>query len=131
MRTVDDVRKACQHLQFTDAGLRRLEEVLAFLSDLDASRDARALRAQREFEGRLAYLDEYGGTVSPTDARRRYLVTLGADWSPRCFTVSWRAIRPETGEYMFAMTGGLIWHGGPHDPMVVSLDPAMLWGIHT
>lgn len=120
-----------QHLKVTDAGKRRIDEVLAFLDKLDAVDHPLAKRARTEFADRIAYLDGYGGEVSETDATRRFQVTLGVDFTPLCFTITWRSLDLTTGEYLFFMSGGLVWHGGPHDPFVVSLDATVLWGIHT
>lgn len=126
----DAVRSSYLHLVFTESGAERLEDVLDLLDDLEAHENPLAARAREEFERRLNYLDEYGGPVSPEDPRRRYKVSLGGDWAPFCFTVTWHRIELRTGDYIYAMNGGLIWHGGPFDSMVVSLTP-MLWGIHT
>lgn len=119
------------HLELTDQGRKRLDEVLAFLDRLDAAGHALAVKARGEFTERLLYLDGFGGAVSETDARRRYQVTLGADMYELSFTVTWRQLKQESGAYTYSFNGGLIWHGGPGDPMVVCLVPDMLWGIHT
>lgn len=76
------------------------------------------------------YLDDYGGAVNDGDHRRRFRVTLGRDWAPLSFTVTWEALDPATGVYRLAFDGALIWHGGPNNPLCVSLTP-QLWGIHT
>jgi len=118
------------HLRFTDGGRERLHEVLAFLDELDRSEHPIARQARSEFEERLRYLDEFGGAVSDDDPRRRFSVTLGRDWAPMSFAVSWARLDRQTGEYLHSFAGGLIWHGGGNDPLCVSLTPT-LWGVHT
>lgn len=119
------------HLQFTDAGRRRLDEVKVFLDQLEAGGHPLASRAKSELVERLMFLDGFGGPVSETDTRRRFRVTLGSDLYPLSFTVTWESIDRETGDYRFSMNGGLVWHGGPGDSGSVCLEPEVLWGIHT
>lgn len=119
------------NLKFTADGRKRLDDVLAFLDELDARGVPQATRARTELVERLLYLDGYGGTVSETDQRRRFEVTVGRDMYPLSFTITWKAFDKATGGYAYCMNGGLVWHGGPFDPGAVSLDSNVLWGIHT
>jgi hypothetical protein len=120
-----------QHLEFTELGRKRLKEVNAFLDRLTAAEHPLAERARDELAERLAYLDGYGGTLSDTDLRRRFRVTMGADMYPLSFTITWFCLDRATDAYAFSMRGGLVWHGGPGDPLSVCLDPEVLWVIHT
>lgn len=119
-----------RHLKFTEGGAERLAEVRAFLDRLDEQGHPEAIAVQTDFERQLGYLDEFGGAVSNEDPRRRFEVTLGRDWAPLSFAVTWARLDTRTGEYVYAFNGGLIWHGGANDPLCVNLS-ASLWGVHT
>ena len=118
------------HLQFTDAGRERFEEVHQFLEQLRLAKHPMAAKAATEFSCRLTQLDEYGGPVSDEDSRRRFHVVLGRDWAPLSFSITWRRLNPSTGEYVHAFNGGLVYHGGSNEPLSISLTPC-IWGIHT
>lgn len=117
-------------IRFTQQGEERFAEVQAFLDDLGHQGHELAAEVRSEFEKRLGYLDDFGGPVGDEDPRRRFLVTLGRDFAPLSFTVTWEQLDLRTGEYRFAFNGGLIWHGGGNDPLTVALTPCF-WGIHT
>lgn len=119
-----------EHLQLTEGGKQRMQEVEDFLHDLANQAHPLADKARAEFEKRIAYLENYGGAVSEGDPRRRFRVVLGRDWSPMSFTISWYRLDMKTGEYVASFRGGLIWHGGANDPLCVTLTPC-LWGVHT
>ena len=116
------------NLLFTAAGKERLAEIHAFLDKLNSSASEHAAAIQQEFFQRLAYLDDFGGTSD--DGTRPYRVTLGRDFADLSFTLVWERWNPSTETYEYAFNGGLIWHGGPNDPLTVSLTPQW-WGIHT
>lgn len=118
------------HLILTEAGRTRLDEVLVFLEALDTKGHALAAKARTQLTERLLYLDGYGGTVSETDPRRRFRVTLGRDLYPLSFTVTWHMLRPDSGEHVYSMNGGLLWHGHG-DPGAVCIEADLLWAIHT
>ena len=119
------------NLKFTEEGRKRLDEVLAFLDEIEARGVPYAARSRTELVERLLYLDGYGGTVSETDPRRGFEVTIGRDMYPMSFTITWRAFDRATGGYSFCMNGGLVWHGGPGQQGSVCIDGTVLWGIHT
>ncbi len=119
-----------QHVQFTDSGKERFQEVTSFLEELNDQSQPVARQAREELAKQLGYLDDYGGPVSDDDPRRRFKVVLGRDWSPLSFTIIWYRLDFQTGEYVYAFQGGLIWHGGANDPLCVSVTPC-LFGIHT
>lgn len=108
----------------------RVAEVLAFLDELERRQHPLAERARSEFTERMSYLDSFGGAVSEDDARRRFRVTLGRDWAPLSFSLTWRRLVAAPDEYVYAFNGGLIYHGRSIDPLAVSLTP-VLFGIHS
>jgi len=112
----------------TDAGQERLAEVRAFLDRLKASDSEQAAAIRNEFDQRLAYLDDFGGSTE--DGMRLFRVTLGRDWAPLSFSVLWERWSEKSRSYEYAFNGGLIWHGGTNDPLTVTLTPQW-WGIHT
>jgi len=118
------------NLVFTEAGQGRLAEIVRFLQGLYDQGQPRAAEVEAEFRDRMQYLDEFGGQVSEQDPRRRFRVTLGRDWAPMSFTITWAQWTPSIEDYAFSMSGALIWHGGSNDPLCVSLTP-QLWGIHS
>ena len=118
------------NLEFTEAGAERLAEVLAFLDELERQEHPVAEQARSEFNERMSYLDGFGGPVSEEDARRRFRVTLGRDWAPLSFSLTWRRLVAASDEYVYAFNGGLIYHGGSNDPLAVTLTPCV-YGIHT
>ncbi len=117
-------------ISFSDSGRDRLDEVMAFLDDLEQQEHPLAAMARAEFTERMNYLNDFGGAVSDVDDRRRFRVTLLADWAPLSFGITWYRLNRETGEYLFAFRGGLIFHGGSNDPLCVSVTPC-IFGIHT
>ncbi len=118
------------NITFDDTARVQLTNVRQFFDALDTQRHPKAAEIRAEFESRMDYLDGYGGTVSETDARRRFKVTLYGDWADLSFSVSWRYLDQKTGEYVSWMSGGFVWHGGQNDPLCVTLVPQW-WGIHT
>ncbi len=118
------------HLQFTDTGRTRFDEVVAFLDNLEIENHPHRAEIRADFIDRLDFLDAYGGAISEGDGRRRFRVALGRDWAPHSFSVVWEQLDLQSGTYRYAFNGGLIWHGGPDDPLCVSLTPQW-FGIHT
>lgn len=118
------------HLQFTDSGKDRFAEVVSFLHALETEKHPLGTEIRAEFISRLDYLDSFGGQVSDEDDRHRYRITLGRDWAQHSFSIIWEQLDTKTGTYDYAFQGGLIWHGGPGDPLCVTLTPQW-FGIHT
>ncbi len=113
------------NLEFTERGLTRLHEVLYFCDQTDEHPQVLA-----ELLDRMKYLNDFGGSVSDIDARRKFRVQLGWDFAPLSFSLCWQRLDSSSDEYVYAFNGGLIWHGGSNDPLCISLTP-QLWGIHT
>ncbi len=131
MTTLDHDRVDYPHLVFTDAGRERLDEVFAFLDRAEAERHPRAEQARADLERQLRYLNDFGGTISKTDTRRRFRITIGRDFALLSFTITWESYSRATDDYAFTMQGALIWHGGTNDPLSVCLDRDALWAVHT
>lgn len=106
------------NLTFTEKGAARLEEVESFLVSLGDKGES----AKTQFQDRLRYLNEYGRNP---DGSGRFDITLGSDWAPLSFSVSWYFA---DGRHF--CSGALIWHGGSNDPLSVTLTDD-LWAIHT
>ncbi len=118
------------HLDFTDGGQNRFDEVVAFLDTLDAEDHPLHGEIAEDLVKKLDYLDAYGGSVSEADDRSWYRVQLGRDWAAHSFSLTWKRLDVVTGTYRYAFNGGLIWHGGPGDPLSVTVTPQW-FGIHT
>lgn len=110
------------NIQFTESGKAQFARVKEFFTKLDEAKHAKADEITKEFIARMDYLNEYGGQVSETDARRRFQITLSKDWADLSFNITW-SLRDAEGLYKFFCNGGLIWHGGPNDPLSISLTP--------
>lgn len=118
------------NLCFTKAGEQRLFEVFGFLRGLRQAGHELAEEIRAEFYDRMAFLNDFGGTVSDQDDRRRFQITLGRDFAAMSLTITWEALDAKVDDYRFSFRGGLIWHGGSNDPLSVSVTPQW-WGIHT
>jgi hypothetical protein len=114
---------------FTEAGKERHEEVREFIAKLQEANPETAQSVKEDWEERFRYLDGFGGKTD--DGRDRFHVSLHRDWADLSFSVVWRKLNLQTGEYDYAFNGGLIWHGGPNDPMCVQIGTPTWWGIHT
>ena len=113
---------------FDDTAMQHLEDISEFIkkvSDIEVR-----CKIIEELYERLEYLNGYGGAVSDDDARRRFKVWLFHDLADMSFGISWQKLNKETNTYSAAMGGGLIWYGGPNDPLTVPLVK-QYWGIHT
>jgi len=128
--TVPLVPQRWPHIRFTEHGQHRFAEVVSFLHALETEKHPLGEEIVNDFISRLDYLDSFGGQVSDTDDRHRYRVTLGRDWAPHSFSIVWEMLDLQAGTYDYAFQGGLIWHGGPGDPLCVTLTPQW-FGIHT
>jgi hypothetical protein len=117
------------HLIFNEAAVARLAEVQEFFVGLEKQRPDLAEEIINEFHARMEYLNNYGGVVSSTNRARRFRLTLGKDWADKSFSITWEG-RDAEGKYRYTCSGGLIWHGGPGDPLTVSVTP-QFWGIHS
>jgi len=118
------------NLIFTAESRQRLREVSEFLDGLTETRPEIAADVREEFHQQMDYLNDYGGRVSDIDPRRRFIVTLGRDWSSLSFSIVWKQLVRKTGTYRYAFNGGLIWHGGTSDPLAIT-QVARWWGVHT
>jgi len=118
------------NIEFTNGGLERLEEVASFLRELTNSCHPVHLEATEDFIRKMEFLDDYGGPVSRSDRRRRFRVRLGRGWSPYSFSVLWEQLDLQIDDYLFAFSGGLIWHGGSRNANGVYLA-SPCFGVHT
>ena len=119
-----------EHLRFTDQGKERFSEVLQLLDKLEGEQHPLFQKIYEELVAGLSYLNSYGAVVDGDEPRRCFQITLGRDFAPPSFTLTWSRLNTKNAEYQFAFNGGLIWHGGGNDPFCVSLSP-QFWGIHT
>jgi len=117
-------------LKFTDAALRRLDELMVFLDQLWEDRHPHAEDVEVALHAALERLDRYGGPISDEDPRRRFRITLGQDFAPLSFSLLWERLDLQTGTYTLCMQGGLIWHGGSNDPLAITCTPSW-FSIHT
>jgi|TARA_Y100000310_G_scaffold40434_1_gene37974 hypothetical protein len=113
---------------FDDTAMQHLEDISEFIRNV-SDIEVRCKIIEELYE-RLEYLNGYGGAVSDDDARRRFKVWLFHDLADMSFGISWQKLNKETNTYSAYMGGGLIWHGGPNDPLTVPLVK-QYWGIHT
>lgn len=117
---VDSIVSKYSDIEWHDSSFSKLEEVARRWNGLPEE-------AQKQFHSRLQYLSDYGCA----DGRRRFTVVLMSDWAEMSFLILWFKNNIHgTRSSKYFMNGRLIWHGGPGDPLCVSITP-QYWGIHT
>ncbi len=97
-----------------------------------AKAHARRLGLTKQFAEQLNYLRTY----AEYDNRPKTRVTLGYDFAPHSFSITWERLVGD--EWCHWFDGGLIFHG-PHDrggdggapTFSVNLSPHHGWSIHT
>lgn len=110
--------------------LRKIDEFF-----IERESDPRLPAWRKSLEENLDYLAKYG---RDENGASRFQVRLGRDWAQFSFSLYWAIARDNqptqhTGQDWFdkpGWPGGLIWHGGPNDPLTVSIKPDW-WQVHT
>ena len=92
---------------------------------------------KKQLDERLDYLRKY----ADHEEKGLCKVELTKDFAPASFGVKWFKKNVETGEYVFWINGGLIFHGDQSgwDESGVYVDPLTIligshdnpWGLHT
>jgi hypothetical protein len=117
-----------KHLVISDSAKKVLDTVY---SELLVKHPA-AEEVKEALDAKLEYLNEYGGTVSDTDGRRRFKVTLYNDPGfPYCFSVRWERLETETEEYVPCFSGGLQCNAVRQAFGSVQVGEPQWWSIHT